>query len=994
LSGNQPGQDADTTTPELPDFFISRAGVDAPFAETIGRILEDAGHRVVLQQWDFPNRNFIERMHAALSSGARVIALLSNEYLASKYCEAEWQNAIASDPLNTKARLIVLRVNECAPRGLLTALAYWDLVPIRNQLDLVRDVVLTAIRRGRHKGEGTASARYWRAARPVLHREIRPTPTFTDRARELLRIGNAFRSGNTAAVAVHGLEGIGKSALAREYAHQAQNDYAGVWWLSGARAPNSEIWEGVERGLVQLGSIFDDRLDMAPERAKAARQTLEFVAYGGFAKPWLLVYDDVVDPAVLRQWAPVGNACVLVTSRFAAWGSGVVKVAIEQWPKRVATSYLRKESRRSNLTAANAEAIATALGRLPLALSHAAAYLRENENATAESYLGAIARHMREAPESAEDHRAVFATFQQQIKELATGARGILFLAAFYAPDDIPEELFTQSAELYPPALADVAADPLKLEEAIGALNRLSLIDFATEPRTFSVNRLVQAAARDALAGEAPQWAQGALRAASAAFPQPAFETWAACERLVSHVRMVVSHSAEDSRELYWLLLAAGTYLQERAALADVLPLYQRGLEIIDRLAQADPENAEWQRDLSVLHNKIGDVLRAQGDLAAALKSYQASHTMFDRLAQADPGNAECQRDLSISQDRIGDVLRAQGNLPAALDSYEASLVIADRLAKADPENARWQRDLSVSHNKIGDLLVAQDNMPAALDSYKASLAIRDRLAKADPENAEWQRDLSISQDRIGDLLQAQGNLPPALDSYKASLVIADRLAKADPENAEWQRDLSVSHNKVGDVLVAQDNMPVALDSYKASLAIRDRLAKADRGNADRQRDLCVSHNKIGDLLRAQGDLAAALKSYQASHNMFDRLAKADPENAEWQRDLSISQDRIGDVLRAQGNLPAALDSYKASLVIADRLAKADPENAEWQRDHALSHGRIGTVEARLGAHANALKAFREGRDIITWLKTQAPDNATLSKDIAWFDSQIAALER
>jgi TIR domain len=110
----------------LPDFFVSRAGADAPFADRIGRILEDAGHRVVLQQWDFANRNFMERMHEALSCGARVIALLSNEYLASEHCEAEWLNAIAADPLNNKARLIVLRVAECTPRGLLTALAYWD----------------------------------------------------------------------------------------------------------------------------------------------------------------------------------------------------------------------------------------------------------------------------------------------------------------------------------------------------------------------------------------------------------------------------------------------------------------------------------------------------------------------------------------------------------------------------------------------------------------------------------------------------------------------------------------------------------------------------------------------------------------------------------------------------------------------------------------------------------------------------------------------------
>ena len=101
------------TAAERPDFFISRAGADAPFAAEIGRILEDAGHTVVLQQWDFANRNFMERMHAALESGARVIALLSNEYLASDHCAAEWQNAIAHDPLNKQGRLIVVRVAEC-----------------------------------------------------------------------------------------------------------------------------------------------------------------------------------------------------------------------------------------------------------------------------------------------------------------------------------------------------------------------------------------------------------------------------------------------------------------------------------------------------------------------------------------------------------------------------------------------------------------------------------------------------------------------------------------------------------------------------------------------------------------------------------------------------------------------------------------------------------------------------------------------------------------
>ena len=94
----------------------------------------------------------------------------------------------------------------------------------------------------------------------------------------------------------------------------------------------------------------------------------------------------------------------------------------------------------------------------------------------------------------------------------------------------------------------------------------------------------------------------------------------------------------------------------------------------------------------------------AQGDLSAALTSYRASHTIRERLAKADPGNAEWQRDLSVSEQRVGDVQRAQGDLPAALTSYRASHAIRERLAKADPGNAEWQRDLIVSYVKLSDV--------------------------------------------------------------------------------------------------------------------------------------------------------------------------------------------------------------------------------------------------------------------------------------------------
>jgi hypothetical protein len=82
---------------------------------------------------------------------------------------------------------------------------------------------------------------------------------------------------------------------------RTQADYAGVWWLNAEQPKGSKSWEGVEKGLVDLGSIFIRGLDQVADCAAAARQTPQFIADGGFSKPCLLVYDNVDDAALLRR---------------------------------------------------------------------------------------------------------------------------------------------------------------------------------------------------------------------------------------------------------------------------------------------------------------------------------------------------------------------------------------------------------------------------------------------------------------------------------------------------------------------------------------------------------------------------------------------------------------------------------------------------------------------------------------------------------------------
>ncbi|MFT3718047.1 tetratricopeptide repeat protein [Pseudorhodoferax sp.] len=442
--------------------------------------------------------------------------------------------------------------------------------------------------------------------------------------------------------------------------------------------------------------------------------------------------------------------------------------------------------------------------------------------------------------------------------------------------------------------------------------------------------------------------------------------------------------TSEPEVEREWSVLAhrrADLY-RLRGDLAGTERAYRAALAVRERLAQADPGNAQWQRDLSVSQNHIGQVLSAQGDLAGAERAHRAALAVSERLAQADPGDAQWQRDLSVSQNHIGQVLSAQGNLAGAERAYRAALAVRERLAQADPGNAEWQRDLSVSQDNIGQVLSAQGDLAGAEHAYRAALAVRERLAQADPRNAEWQRDLSVSQDNIGQVLSAQGDLAGAERAYRAALAVAERLAQADPGNAEWQRDLSISQNYIGRVLSAQGDLAGAERAYRAALAVRERLAQADPRNAEWQRDLSVSQDNIGQVLCAQGDLAGAERAYRAALAVAERLAQADPGNAQWQRDLSVSQDNIGQVLSAQGNLAGAERAYRAALAVAERLARADPGNAQWQRDLSYSLALMAGLLEQAGSRADALEMARRSLAINERLAALDPRNATWQNDV------------
>ncbi len=74
--------------------------------------------------------SFMSCMTRGIKRGARLITLLSDEYMESEHCMAECEAILAHDPRNKRKRLIVFRVSECEPEGLLAPIPYKCLVPV------------------------------------------------------------------------------------------------------------------------------------------------------------------------------------------------------------------------------------------------------------------------------------------------------------------------------------------------------------------------------------------------------------------------------------------------------------------------------------------------------------------------------------------------------------------------------------------------------------------------------------------------------------------------------------------------------------------------------------------------------------------------------------------------------------------------------------------------------------------------------------------------
>lgn len=347
------------------------------------------------------------------------------------------------------------------------------------------------------------AVRIWSSEIPPRNRD------FTGRAAELRALNTNLSSyGNKtpAPQVISGIGGVGKTEIATEFIHRHRDRYEVIWWI------RAEHHDRVREALVKLGQRLDLRqAATGGDRNRTIAAALAALESGHMSS-WLLVYDNAAQPLDLQRYLPacLPRGHVIITSRLQDWPGfiDVDSIQVAPFTRAEAISFLRR--RVPHLASADgpggedtlAGRLADALGHLPIAIEHAAAYLAETGR-TVDDYL----RRFEENPHSVpSDQLSAFpaqvtATWLMSAGLLTADAERLFNLCAFFSPEPIAAELFLQNAHAVsgPAGLREFLSSSSRFRAAASQLDRLSLAKVDGARDQIQMHRVVQAVARGQL---------------------------------------------------------------------------------------------------------------------------------------------------------------------------------------------------------------------------------------------------------------------------------------------------------------------------------------------------------------------------------------------------------------------------------------------------------------------------------------------------------------
>ncbi|WP_119928116.1 tetratricopeptide repeat protein [Bailinhaonella thermotolerans] len=611
--------------------------------------------------------------------------------------------------------------------------------------------------------------------------------------------------------ALVGAPGTGKTQLAAAYARERHGEGVPVAWIP-AETPE-QILGGLDALAAQLGLRADG--ESSAESARRVRRALE-----RRREPYLVVFDNAVDPEVVRPWLPeAGGAQVVITATDRAFSRLGAVVEVEPFTPRESLVYLREAAGVTE----DARALADELGGLPLALAHAAAVI----NARRLTCAGYLAR-LRATPVARLLPRSGSPAYPWGVAEsvllslecLGGGeARALLEVLAVLSPAGVPRDLLRQLAE------GDA-------EEVLARLEDAALLSYSLNGFWVLAHGLGQRVARDRARREGTL--VDAMTAAAGALGIVRGLTRSGAEG----ERAVVAVLAEQSEEL-WAHVDGELGDDPRDAPDDLLKLAAEVLSLRSWVLFHLNGFADTARAIALGEAVVSDSARVlgaghPGTLAARdnlAYAYQAAGYVDEAielregtLAHRERLMGETHPETLSARDTLASAYRAAGRLDAAVELAERTLAEQERLLGPDhADTLRTRSNLAHSYRAAG-------RSAHAVKLCERTLAARERVLGVDHP----------------DTLRSRSNLAYA---YGAAGRLGEAVRQSERVLADRKRVLGEDHP---DTLRSGDYLAYA---YKAAGMTAEAVRQCERTLAARERVLGLHHP---DTLRSRNNLASA----------------------------------------------------------------------------------------------------------------------------------------
>jgi NB-ARC domain/Tetratricopeptide repeat len=592
-------------------------------------------------------------------------------------------------------------------------------------------------------------------------------------------LDEAVAEGGTAVLGqvLAGTGGVGKTQLAAHYARrswQARAVELLVWVTAASR---EAIVSGYAQAGVDVAAADPAEPEQAADRFLSWLETTE--------RRWLVVLDDLADPAHLRGLWPPHNPVgrVLVTTRRrddALTGHGRRLIEVGLFTPTEATDYLAARltghGRREPVT--ELAGLAHDLGRLPLALAQAAAYLLDLGLEVA-GYRRRLADRRRTLAELVpddsglpDDQRASLAATWSLSIERADRlrpvglARPMLELASMLDPNGIPETVLSSQ-----PALAYLAThrtlstsdkDPPANEQAVSSedagdalrcLQRLSLVEHTPQNphRAVRVHNLIQRATREAITNDrGAGLAKAAADALLAAWPEVERDTSLA-QTLRANTDVLTAHADQElwRHGAHPVLSRSGESLGEAGLFAAAIAYWEQlHTAALDHLGPDHHDTLATRAHVAFWQGLSGDAV------GAAAATEQLLVDTLRVLGPDHPNTLRARSSLARWQGMAGDGA-------GAMAAYEE--LVEDRLRVLGPDHPDTllaQSHLAYWRGEAGD-------GAGAMAAYEELVEDRLRVLGPDhPDTLATRGKLAGWQGRLGDPAGAAAATEQLLEDY------------------------------------------------------------------------------------------------------------------------------------------------------------------------------------------------------------------------------------